>query len=119
MSVFRNVPGVVLENVRICGFRRNSFNLDNAPKKRDSVLLNSWDSFLVTLPSISLETCAIKSSVIPGTAEFCDCLFQGYYCVSLATATNFRLFPNVAIILEEGKISKVVNTELFCFSNYK
>ena len=59
MSVMRNVPGVVPENVRICGFRRNSSNLESAPKMRDSVLLNSWDSFIVTLPSISSETCAI------------------------------------------------------------
>ena len=58
-GVFRNVHGVVPENVRICGFKRNSSNLDSAPKMRDSVLLNSWDSFLVTLPSISSETCAI------------------------------------------------------------
>ena len=42
--------------VRICGFKWNSSNLDRAPKKRDFVLLNSWDSFLVTLPSICSET---------------------------------------------------------------
>ena len=43
--VFRNVPGTVPECVLICGFKRNSSNLDRAPKMRDSVLLNSWDSF--------------------------------------------------------------------------
>ena len=54
--VFRDVPRTVLENVWICGFMRKSSNLDRAPKMRDSVLRNSWDSFLVTVPSISSET---------------------------------------------------------------
>ena len=61
--VFRNVPGTVPECVRICGFKRNSSKLDRAPKLRDSVLVHSWDSFLVTLPSISSETCVIYSSL--------------------------------------------------------
>ena len=43
--VFRDVPGTVPECVRICWFKRNSSNLDRVPKMRDSVLLNSWDSF--------------------------------------------------------------------------
>ena len=43
--VFRNVPGTVPECVFICWFKRNSCNLDRAPRKRDSVLLYSWDSF--------------------------------------------------------------------------
>ena len=89
-SAFRNVPGTVPENVRIRGFKRNSTNLDRAPK-------NSWDSFLVALPSISSETCAIYSSAIPGADEFCDWLFLGYSCVSLHRAANFRLNLNVAI----------------------
>ena len=113
MSAFRNVPGKVPENLRICGFKRKSSYLDSAPKMRDSVLLNSWDSYLVTLPSISWETWAIKSSVIPGAAEFFDRLFLGHSCVSFAIAANFLLFLNVAIILEEGKISTVVKIELF------
>ena len=78
------------ENVRICGFKRKSSNLDRAPKMRDSVLLKSWDSFFVTLPSISWGTCAIYSSVIPGSGEFCDWLFLGYLYVSLVIAANFR-----------------------------
>ena len=57
--VFRNVPGTVSKCVCICWFERNSSNLVRAPKMRDSVLLNSWDSFLLTLPSISSETCVI------------------------------------------------------------
>ena len=59
---------------------------------RDSVLMNSWDSFLATLPSISSKTCAMYSAVIPGADEFCDWLFLGYSCVSLAISANFFLF---------------------------
>ena len=36
--------------------QKNSSSFDKAPKIRDSVLLNSLESFLVTLPSISSET---------------------------------------------------------------
>ena len=102
-SLFRNVHGVVPEKVHICGFRRNSSNLDSAPKMRDSVLLNSWDSFLVTLHSTSSENCAIYSSLILGTDVFHDWPFLGCSsCVSFATAANFRLFFNVAIISREN-----------------
>ena len=102
--VFQNVPGTVSECVRICWFKRNSSNLDRVPKKRDSVLLNSWDSFLVTLPSISSETCVIYSSLILGTDVFHDWPFLGFSSwVSLVTAANFRFFLNVAIFLK-GKM---------------
>ena len=68
---------------------------------RDSVLLNSWDSFLVTLPSVSWETCVIYSSLILRTDVFRDWPFLGCSsCVYLVTAANFRLFPNVAIFLK-------------------
>ena len=101
--VFRNVPGTVSECVRICWFKRNSSNLDRAPNMRDSVRLNSWDSFLVTLPSISSETSVIYSSLILGTDVFRDWPFLGCSsCVSLVTAANFRLFLNVFIF--EGKM---------------
>ena len=59
--------------------------------------LSCWDSFLVTLPSTSSETCAIYSSVIPAADEFCNCLFLGYSCVSLDITANFRLFLSVSI----------------------
>ena len=112
--VFRNVLGTVPECVVICWFKRNSSNLDNAPKIRDSVLLNSWDSFLVTLPSICSETCVIYSSLILGTDVFRDWPFLGCSsCVSLVRAANFRLFLNVAIFLK-GKCYAVMKTELFC-----
>ena len=64
---------------------------------QDSVLLNSWESFLVTLPSISSETCAMYFSVIPGAIEFGDWLILGYSYVYLDIAANFQLFLNVAI----------------------
>ena len=100
--VFRNVPGTVLECVCICWFERNSSNLDRASEMRDSIRLNSWDSFLVILPSISSETCVIYSSLILGTGVFGDRPFLGCSsCVSLVTAANFRLFLNVGMF--EGK----------------
>ena len=51
-----DVPGTATDQVRTCWLRRNSSSYDNAPKIRDSVPLNSLESFLVTLPSISSET---------------------------------------------------------------
>ena len=44
-SMLRDVPGAVPESVRTCRFKRNSSNLDRAPKIRDPVLLNAWESF--------------------------------------------------------------------------
>ena len=114
MFVFRNVSGTVPECVRICWFRRNSSNLDKAPKMRDSVLLNSWDRFLLTLPSFSSESRVIYSSLILGTDVFRDWPFLGCSsCVCVVTAANVRLFLNVAIFLK-GKCCAVMNTELFC-----
>ena len=60
------------ENVRTCGFKRNSSKLERAPKMRHSVLLNFLDNSLVTLSSIRSKICAIYSSMIPETDEFCD-----------------------------------------------
>ena len=101
-SAFRNVPGTVQENDRICGFERNSCNLDSSSKMRDSVVFISRESFFVILPSISSETCAIKSSVTPGAAEFCDWLLLGY-----SFAAYFSPLPS------SGKGSTVVKTEIF------
>ena len=109
--VFRKVPGTVPECVRICGFKRNSSNLDRARKMRDPVLRNSWDSFLVTLPSISSETCVIYSSLILGSDVFRDWPFIGCsFCVFLITAANFCLFLNDANFLK-GKCYAVMKTE--------
>ena len=79
---------------------------------RDSVLLNSWNSFSVTLLSNSSETCVIYSSLILGTDVFRDWPFLGCSSrVSLVTAANFRLFLNVAIFLKR-KCYSVVESEL-------
>ena len=51
-SLFLNVPGTTTDQVRTCGFRRKSSSLDRAPKIWDSVRLNSFGSFLVTVPLI-------------------------------------------------------------------
>ena len=84
-----------------CGFKRNSSNLDRAAKMRDSFLLNSWDSFLVTLLSISSETGAVYSSLVLGTDVFLDWPFlEISSCVSVVTFANFRLFLNVAIFFK-------------------
>ena len=65
---------------------------------RDFALLNSWDSFLMIRPSISLETCVMYSSLILGTDVFRDRLFVGCSSsVSLATAARFCLFFIVAM----------------------
>ena len=105
-----DVPGAATEQVRTCGFKRNSSSFDNAPKMRDSVLLNSFESFLVTLPSISSETWEIYSWVNSGSRT-CGALSPLVLSgVSLETAANFLLFLNVAIKFGE-KISSVVKTE--------
>ena len=96
-----DVTGTATEQVRTCGFRKNSPSLDKAPKMRDSVRLCSWESFLETLRSFSLKTWAMYSSAIPGSSVFCDRLFLVFSGVSLETAANFLLFLNVAMILKE------------------
>ena len=68
LSAIWNVPGTNAESVRICGFKKNLSNLDRAHKMRDSVLLKIWDSFLVTLPSITSGT--IKFLLLTFTALF-------------------------------------------------
>ena len=97
-SLFWDIPGMFPWSVRTCGFKRNSSNSDRAPKMRDFVLLNSWDSFLVTLPLISSELYEMYSSVIPGTGVFCDWLLLGCSCVSLEITASFRLFLCVAML---------------------
>ena len=100
-SLFLVVPGTATEQVRICGLRRNPSSLDRAPKIRDSVRLNSVESFLVTLPSISSETWEMYSWAISGLSVFCDWPFLVFSGVSLETAANFLLFLKVAMILRE------------------
>ena len=114
-SLFRDVPGTLPEHVRTCRFRRNPSSLDRTPKIRDYIRLNSWDSFLVTVPSISYETWVMYSSVIPGTSLFKDRLFLALSFVSLETSANFQLFLSVATILEKKKSATVEKTELLLY----
>ena len=100
-----DVPGTATEQVRTCGFRRNLSSFDKAPMIRDSVLLNSFESFLVTLPSISSETWEMYSWVSSGSSVFCALLFLAPSGVSLETADNFPLFLNVSMLLREISIS--------------
>ena len=68
---------------------------------RDSVRLNSFESFLVTLPSISSETWEMYSWAISGSSVFRDWLFLVFSGVSLETAAIFLLFLKVAMLLRE------------------
>ena len=58
LYAFRDVPGAVSEWPWTGGCWRKSSERNSAPKML-SVLVNSWDNFFVTLPSISLETWVI------------------------------------------------------------
>ena len=94
--------------------QEKSSNLDRAPKMRDSVRLNSRGSLLVTLPSISSETCVIYSSLTLGKDVFRDWPFLGCSsCVSLVTAANFRLLSTLRSFWRE-KCYAVMKTELVC-----
>ena len=99
--LFLRVPVTATEQVRTCGFRRNSSSLDKAPKMREFVRLNFWGSYLVTLPSKSSETCVMYSSAIPGLSVFCGWLFLVISGVSLEVTANFLLFLSVAMIRRE------------------
>ena len=98
--LFLDAPGTAMEQVT-CGFRRNSSSFDKAPKMRDCVQINSWESFLVTLPSIFSETRVMYFSAVPGLGVLCESFFLVVSGVSLETAARFLIFLNVAIILRE------------------
>ena len=99
-SLFLDVPGTATEQVWTCGFRWSS-SFDRALKMRDTVLLNSFESFLVTLPLISSKTWEMSSWEVSGSSVFCDYLFLVFSGVSLETAASFLLFLTVAMILRE------------------
>ena len=65
-----------------------------------------FESFLVTLPSISSEISEMYSWVVSGSSEFRDWVSLVFSGVSLETAASFLLFFNVAINLRE-KISQL------------
>ena len=100
--VVMDVPGTPTEQVRTCGFRRNSPSLDKAPKIREPVRLNSFENFLVTRSSISSEIWEMYSWAISGSSVFCERLFLVFSGVSLETAANFFFFLKVAIVPREN-----------------
>ena len=95
---FWDVSGVVPEWLWISGFMRKSSMRDNAPNMRCSVLLNSWDNFLVILPSFSSETRVMYSSCDLGTFEICAKLILGCsWKLSWFNAASFFFLLRVAI----------------------
>ena len=66
----------------IIGFRRSLSSQDRAPKMQLFVLSISLDSFFVTLPSISSETCAMSLLVIRGLGTFVFCAMVLLGCSS-------------------------------------
>ena len=68
---------------------------------RDSVRLNSLESYLMTLTSISSETWEVYFCAIPRSSLFCDWLFLVFSDASLETDAHFFLFLNFAKILRE------------------
>ena len=105
---------MVPENVPTSGFKRKFSNVDRAPKVRESVLLSSWGSFLINLPSISAEIYVMYPSIFPGTDVSCHWLFFEWSCVFLETSINLHLFLSVAILLK-AKSSTVVKTEVLFY----
>ena len=100
------LKGTTPKSFHACEFKKKSSKTYRALKIGVSVLLISCHNFLVTLSSVSLETCLTSSSVIPGTDIFCDWLFLVIFCVSLDTAANFRFFLSVANLLK-GKAQQL------------
>ena len=98
-SLFLDVPGTATEQIRPCGFRRNSSSLDRAPKI--CVWLNSFERFLVTLPLTSSETWGMYSWAISRSSVFSDWLFLVFPGVSPETAAKFLLFVKFAMILRQ------------------
>ena len=94
--LFLDVPGTSTEKARTCGFRRNSSSSDKAPKIRGSVLLNSFESFLVTLSSISSKSWEMSFRVDSGSSMFCAVLF-----LLPSSAASVLFFPKVAMRLRE------------------
>ena len=102
------IPGRSRNSSGACPYLRvqkNSSSFDKAPKICHSIRLNFWDSFLLTLPSISSDTWVMYSSIIPGTKVFCDWPFLALSWVSPEMAANFRLFLSVVIMRRKEKLN--------------
>ena len=82
--------------------QKKFIKLGQSTQNASSIRLNSLESFLVSLPSISSKTWEMYSWAIPGSSVFCHWLFLVFSGVSLETAANFLLFFKVAMILGES-----------------
>ena len=108
LSKIRDVSGAVPGWTRGCGFWTHSSSGDKAPKMRPSLLLNSQDSFCVTLASTSSDTWVKNSSWTLKKFVFRAWSFLGSSSwSSLLTAGNFLLFLRVVISEERKKYSAV------------
>ena len=73
-SLFLDVAGTATDQVRTCGFRKKSPSLDKAPKMRDTVRLNSSESF--QLPSLQSLQKPGRCTLEPFPVQVCfatDC----------------------------------------------
>ena len=103
------------ECVRICEFKRNSSNSYRPPKMRDSVLLNSWYSFSVTLPSISSENlCDIFLNSRNGRVSWLAVPRMFLLCFS-CNVRQLSSLSQCCHLFQGKKCSIVLKTELFCF----
>ena len=101
LNAFLEGSGVVPECPCSNGFMRKLSRRAKAPRMRFFVLLNSFDSLFVTLPSISSETWVMWSYWDLGAFEFCaKLLLERSSQFSLFNAANFLLF-RVVIFLRE------------------
>ena len=89
--LFLDVPGTATEQVRTCGFRRNSSSFDKAPKIRDSVLLNSF-----ILLRVSLLLC-LRSPQKPGRCNLE--LIQGQVRSALYCFYCFQVFLSKLLLI--------------------
>ena len=104
-SLFRDVSGAVPESVRNCRFKENWSNLDRAPKLWDSVLLKSWDSFLV-IPWMSRKFAATCKLLL---AEFGTVHYRLFIT---GPAEAVPIFAAIGYVSTEAEMSSVEKTKM-------
>ena len=109
--VFRNLPGTVLECVCICWFRRNSSNLNRAPKVRDSVLLYSWDIFSDSAFNLLRNLCDIFLAESRSVRVSWQAVPRMFLLCFSCNGCQLSLFLNVALF-ERKKCYAVMKTDL-------
>ena len=114
LNEFPDASGAVPVWTWTSGFMRQSPGRDSAPKMQFCILLNSWDNFFLTLPSISSETWVMYSFCDLGTFEFCAKLLLG---CSLFSAASFLLFLKVAALYGKRNDQRLILDYLFAEGN--